>query len=344
MKLSVSFALGTPIHHDVRGSFGELLREALNGHMIGVALGPLYQEDPAAEVLRPYRRSAIEAGYAGITSDEELAPDEVLERVRVERSAKIWGLDVGPLEEFDDWARAGLVLEIARRRGVHVGGRGVLHVDWRLNSTVTGRFGAETVRGRGWAFNPLSMGPEDRRRVRPSDHTRHVAVLDFKAMDVCSMISIVPGLREKFEGHPDPYQRVADITGLTRDKAKLTFLTWAYGGVVDPYELDRMHEHFRPVHDFTKGLPHGDFPRMVQSVSAIAFRAALSRALPLLTGEQLIPMFVVHDELTLDSSELGLDRLKDVAKAMEAGASERVGFPYRVGVSTGYTYAEAKGD
>ncbi|HEU5118651.1 MAG TPA: hypothetical protein VFT74_18785 [Isosphaeraceae bacterium] len=344
MKLSVSFGLGTPVHHDVRGSFGELLREALSGRTIGVALGPLYQEDPASELLRPFRRSAIEAGYSGLLSDEELAPDEVLEKARTARSAAIWGKDVGPLDEFDDWARAGLVLEIARRRGIHVGGRGVLHVDWRLNATVTGRFGAETVRGHGWAFNPLSMGPEDRKRVWPSDHTRQVAVLDFKAMDVCSMIAVVPGLAELFMGHPDPYQRVADVTGLSRDTAKLTFLTWAYGGVVDPHVLGRLHQHFRPVHEFTKELPHGDFPRMVQTVSAIAFRAALSKALPLLTGIDYIPMFTVHDELTIDVSERAVGRVSEVAEAMSSGATDRIGFPYRVGVSTGYTYAEAKGD
>lgn len=343
MRLGASFGPDIPVYHSVRDDFGDLLRACLKDERVGIATGPLYQIDPAAEMLRPFERSAFETDY-GDLSEEQLAPDAVLDQARIVRTAAVLGKEIGSPDEFVDWARAGLVHEIARRRGLHVGGRGILHVSWKLNATVTGRFGAETVHGKGWAFNPLSMGPEDRRRVRPSDHTRHVAVLDFKAMDVCSMSAIVPGLAELLGGHPDPYQRIAELakTTLDRDRVKLNFLTWAYGGVVDPDVLDQFWYHLRPVHDFTVRLPHGEFPRMVQSVSAIAFRAGLSRALPLLTGDHFIPMLTVHDELALDVSEVGLDRIKEVSMALEAGASERVGRPYRVGVKTGYTYEEAK--
>ena len=55
-------------------------------------------------------------------------------------------------------------------------------------------------------------------------------------------------------------------------------------------------------------------------------------------------MFTVHDEVALDYSERVSDRLGEVAKALEEGASQRIGVPYRVGLSTGNTYEKAKND
>lgn len=341
--MKLDFLVGeVPVFHSVREDFGDLLRMALRDEKAVAALGPLYEDDPAADLLRPFVRSMHETGWA-VHAEGMLAPDEVLARAKVLRDEVGAKINWSSAQDLIEWTRAGLVLEIARRRGVRFAGRGLIHFDWKMRGTVTGRFGCETHRSvGGWSANPLTLNIDERRRIVASDAVRSVVVLDFKAMDVCSMTAIVPGLGEIMEGHPDPYSRVAELTGLSRDKAKLSFLTWAYGGVVEPYILDELWRCFRPISDFTKHLDHGQFPRMVQTVSAQAFRAGLSMALPKLVGELWIPMFCVHDELALDTSEWGLDRIKEVQSALEIGASQTIGAPYRVGVSAGYTYEEAK--
>lgn len=344
MKLGFSYA-GADVYHSVREDFGDLLRGALNSERVISAMGPFYSEDPARDVLAPFQRSARETRWS-IQSEKDLAPDEILEKVRQVRTvAGVQGVQgiTDPNEPLD-WTRAGLVLEIARRRGVKFVGRGTAHFDWKMRGTVTGRFGCETHREPGWSVNPLSMGEEDRRRLVPSDATRMIAVFDFKAMDVCSMGVIIPEFAKVLGDHPDPYTRIKEAAHLSaaRDVVKLNFLTWAYGGKIDP-SLQIVFEHdLWQVGNYVAGLQHGEFPRKVQATSAIAFRAALSRALPLLTDIHFIPMLTVHDELALDVSEVGLDRLGEVSKALEEGASQRLGRPYRVGIKTGYTYEEAK--
>ena len=59
---------------------------------------------------------------------------------------------------------------------------------------------------------------------------------DFKAMDVCSMGVIIPEFAKVLGDHPDPYTRIKEAAHLStaRDVVKLNFLTWAYGGKVDP--------------------------------------------------------------------------------------------------------------
>lgn len=327
-----------------------MLRRALNGEPIIAALGPIYERDPAVELLAPFHRSVEETGW--FREEGQLAPDSILGR-----TCKLRGDEVNRIvdrlepihDDLVDWARAGLVLEVARRRGIDVIGRGLLRPNWKLRGTVTGRFGCEPVRGEdsddhAWVFNPLSLGPDDRWRIRPSDALREIAVLDFRGMDVCSMVSIVPGLAETYDGHPDPHQRTAELTGLSRDNAKQGFLSWAYGAsfAAAPDVGRAFDRSFPSIKEFTRGMEHGDFPRMVQMTSALAFRAALSRALPLLVVERYVPMFAVHDELVVDSTVLGLDRISDLTDALEGGASDRIGVRYRVGVSTGYTYAKAK--
>jgi hypothetical protein len=330
-----------------------MLRRALRGIPVIAGFGPIYETDPGEVLLAPFRRSAIESGWEGL-EESGLAPDSVLGAVREMRSTAVDSFGDRLLEEHGDlvdWARAGLVLEVARRHGVNVIRRGLLRPNWRLRGTVTGRFGVEPLRGfdrvsgRNWVFNPLSLGPDDRPLIRASDACRQVAVLDFRGMDVCSMVSIVPGLAEIYAGHDDPHQRTADLTGLTRAAAKQGFLSWAYGASFAAMpEVGRAFDvTFPSVKAFTRGMDHGDFPRMVQMTSALAFRAALSRALPMLVGMHHLPMFVVHDELVVDCSELGLDMIGGLVSELESGASERVGVSYRVGVSTGYTYGEAKG-
>lgn len=336
------------VYHDVSGSFDTLIREATKGP-VGVALGPIYADDPASAILAPFVRSARETKWGELT-DDVLAPQHVLDHVADVRTyAASSSLDSLDPVSIDDWTRAGLVLEIASRRGVHLVGRGVVHPRWKLRGTITGRFGVETVHGASWTFNPMSLGPEDRQRVRPSDSVRNIAVIDYRAMDLCSMTSLVPGMAEKYRGAPDPHMRTAElllpqdqVSWAVRDIFKNLLFVYAYGGNVDP-PIRELFQRGLPELDWFRTMPHGDGARRVQETSARAFRAGLSNALPLLMGGHFIPMFTVHDELVLDVSDVGLTMIDDVTKALEEGSSQRIGVPYGVGVKIGYTYAEAKG-
>ena len=333
---------GVPVYHSVGSDFLELIRRALGDLNSIVAYGPIYDEDPAHELAAPFLRSAKETGWKPTIND--IVPDSVASRMDSLRLDALKYFAYDDRDDLYDWTRSALVLEIATRAGIRVLSQGTIHPKWRLNATETGRFGVESTRLiSGGTFNPMSLPKNLRERIVASDHTRMVAVLDFRAMDVCSMIALIPGLRKMFADHPDPHQRVAEITGLQRSEAKISFLTWAYGGVVDPHILDVLSRNFRCITAITHGLPHGDFARAVQRLSARAFRAGLSRALPLLVDGHLLPMFTVHDELTLDVSEIGQTMLTNISKALEEGASQRIGSQYIVGrAKTGYTYEAAK--
>ncbi len=331
-----------------------MLRRALRDEPVIAAHGPLYEEDPAEQLLAPFRRTARETGWR-LQDERWLAPQSVLDKAQDlrDRAAVAASSSLGfdhYVTDLVDWARAGLVLEIGRRYGIPVTGRGLLRPDWRLKGTVTGRFGCEAVRSEDgsdrWHFNPLSLGPDDRWRVHPSDAVRRIAVLDFKAMDLCSMVSLVPGLRERYqEGMQDMHSHTLRLLGGSwgdpglRDAVKEQLFIHAYGG---ESVIRRELETSIPELDWLRALPHGEGARAVQARSALVFRAALSRVLPELTGFHHRPMFVVHDELVLDCSEIGCDLIRDVVGLLEAGAAARVGVQYRVGVSTGYTYEEAK--
>ncbi len=338
------------VYHDVRTDFGTLLRDALTEKSSVSAMGPIYGSDPAENLLAPFVRSAKQSGW-NIVAEHDLAPSWILEKAKDLRTAAARP-EISGIEQRDavDWTRAGLVLEIARRRGIHMSGRGVLHVNWKMRGTITGRFGAETLHGTSgvdgdWNFNPMSLAEKDRVRIRPSDACRHIAVIDFRAIDVCSMIALIPGLAGRYGDHPDPHTRTAELVfgdASRREEAKEKIFVYAYGGTLEP-ELASLFKNGLPeIANVTRKLEHGQFPRAVQSTSALAFRAALSRALPHFVSEHYIPMFTVHDEVVLDVSEVGIDRISDVTKALEEGASQRIGRPYRVGVRTGYTYQEAK--
>jgi hypothetical protein len=181
---------------------------------------------------------------------------------------------------------------------------------------------------------------------------RHIAILDFKAMDLCSMLSLVPGMKERYADAVDPHLRTAEIiTGgmgdpslslwPIRDAVKKEIFVHAYGG---ESAIKEELAHYLPELEHLRRMPPGEAGRLVQTQSALAFRAALSRVLPHIVQElhHYTPMFTVHDELVLDCSEVGLDRIDGVVSLLEAGASDRIGAPYRVNVSTGYTYEEAK--
>lgn len=338
---------GTPVYHDLGESLVPLTSLLLRDRPAIVALGPLYGEDPAGSLLAPFRMTAEATGW---TTTKSLAPEWVWERARELRRLAIAGsielLFDRDVADLVDWTRAGVVLGYAQHRGVRVKGRGLIHVPWRLRGTVTGRFGTDPVRGPGWTFNPLSLGPEDRCVIVPRAEGRRIAVLDFRAMDLCSMVSIVPGLADRYRGHEDDMHLWTAVTlyGAVppperRDEAKRELFVYTYGG--RSMLEGRLAYHF-PELDKLRRLPHGEAGRRVQAQSALAFRAGLSRALPLLTGDDVVPVFTVHDELALDYSERASDRLGGVAKALEDGASQRIGVPYRVGLSTGLSYEEAK--
>lgn len=336
---------GNPVWHDCRTGFGDMLRSALLDIPVIAAHGPIYEKDPAEEILAPFRRSAAQTDW--VLEEIQLAPKEILEKARLVRTKEVerlLGEFSSDLDVLYDWSRAGLVLEIARRWGVNVFARGILHLNWKLKGTVTGRFGCDSIKDQNWMFNPLSLGPDDRWRIEPRDFDRHIVVLDFKGMDVCSMISIVPGLAEIYDGYPDPHLRTAEITGLSRENAKQGFLSWAYGAsfAAFPKIGKAFDDSFPFVKSFTKNKSHGDFARKVQETSARAFRAALSRALPLLVTEDHIPMMAVHDELSIDSKIDSMNSIDKIVCALESGASDRIGVPYRIGMQTGSNYEEAK--
>jgi hypothetical protein len=245
-----------------------------------------------------------------------------------------------------EWTRAGLVLEVCRRRGVRVRGHGTVHVPWRLKGTVTGRFGVEPVRISGdRLFNPMIIPTDDRWTVVPSAPGRSIVVLDFMAMDLCSLVSLLPGLYERlkgnfFSGIRISHGVIADHLNVEADVAKRELFVHAYGGRSPlAAEFDR---HFPEISEARRSLDHGDMARVVQETSAIAFRAALSRALPLLLGDDVMPMFTVHDELVLDVGPDTDPAILKLCCELEDGATERIGVPYGVRCSSGSSYAEAK--
>ena len=332
---------GRVVHHNIREDFGRLLRLALYNTPVYVAHGPIYENDPAAETLQPFIRSAKEAGIdpEEMTS-EQLAPELFLQRACELRMKLIddWAEEALPADwaKVEDWTRAGLVLEIARRRGIPLRGGGKEHVRWKLKGTVTGRFGVDG------GFNPLVIPATRRHQIVPSAEDRSIVVFDYRAMDLCSMISVTPGLAERYAGAHDLHQRTAEIMDLARYIAKRELFVYAYGGN-SYYSNDFAHR--LPELRFIRGTSHLESAanaQLIQRVSADAFKAGLSRALPLLTSDECLPLFTVHDELVLDVDDYHIPGIWAVGKALQDGASERIGVPYTVGVKTGKSYAEAK--
>jgi hypothetical protein len=330
------------VHHSVRSGFGSLLRSALSGDAAYCALGPIYAEDPAASTLAPFYRSAREAGLdPDCLSEQSLAPPAVIARsLQLRRSAvDSWDQEnCLPMDwkDVEDWTRAGLVLEIAGRVGIPFVGGDRAHVRWKLRGTVTGRFGVESG-----GFNPMVIPRDQRGQIAPG-YDRLVAVIDFKAMDLSSMLRVCPGLKEKYVGADDLHLRSAEILGLERDVAKRELFVYAYGGRSPHHEL---FEQRLPELKWIRGensTVAGANARLVQKTSATAFKAGLSMALPLLCGDELRPMFTVHDELTLDVLNKASPDVWTVVRAVEKGASERMGVPYSAGMTVGRNYAEAK--
>jgi len=319
------------VHHSVREDFGQLMRGALHGNVVYAANGPIYVIDPAEAVLAPFIRSARESGRdPDLLSIEELVPPQLVERITVLRRDAVvaWS---GDWQDVEQWTRAGLVLEIASRRGVSFRDGTVAHVKWKMRGTTTGRFGVEQG-----GFNPMAIPRDQRARIVPSGSERAVVVIDFRSMDLSSMVSVVPGLADRYRGTEDLHARTAELVGIDRDVAKKELFVHAYGG------------HSSYAKQFEERLPEltscksGDLARLVQTTSATAFRAGLSKALPQLVGDSIRPMFTVHDELTLDVLTGALPTVRHVSKAMEDGASERIGVPYRTGSTVGRNYCEAK--
>jgi hypothetical protein len=225
------------------------------------------------------------------------------------------------------------VLEVASRIGIPLREGTRAHVKWKLRGTVTGRFGVESG-----GLNPLVIPRDQRQRIVPGGRDRSVVALDFRAMDLCSIISLFPALSDSYGGvgDGDLHGRTAELVGVDREVAKKELFVFAYGGhsSCERQFAERMPDVFRE-----RGP---ELARRVQERSATAFKAGLSRALPLLVGDFVRPMFTVHDELVLDVLSERLDDVSGVVQAMEQGASERIGRPYSVGMKVGANYAEAK--
>ena len=329
------------VHHSVRTSFGHLLRCALNGTDVYVAHGPIYDNDPAAELLSTFLRSAREVGIdPDMLSEQELATQQVIDRAARLRTDYVRSWDDEALDrdwdDVRDWTRAGLVLEVAARRGVPMRDGSRPYVRWKLRGTMTGRFGVESG-----GFNPLVIPKGSRREIVPG-YGRSVVVIDFRAIDLCSMLSLTPGLRERYEGTTDLHSRTAEITGLDRDVAKRELFVYAYGGNSPHVQtFGRLLPELKWIRGTSSEEARAN-AQLVQKTSATAFKAALSRALPLLVDDPVRPMFTVHDELTLDVLNEALSGVGSVTKALEEGASERIGVPYTTGMTVGKTYAEAK--
>lgn len=324
------------VHHSARLDFGNLLRRALHGGQVYAALGPIYDVDPAAEIMAPFIRSAREIGIdPDWLSISSLAPEQKAQTAISARKQAIEAWSDGKSEldwtDVEHWTRAGLVLEIASRIGIPLAEGTKAHVKWKLRGTVTGRFGVESEGG----LNPLVIHKDKRHRICPGSG-RHVAVLDFRAMDLCSIVSLFPTLSDLYAGTDDLHGRTAELVGVEREVAKKELFVFAYGG------------HSSYEQEFRRRMPEvyaergPALARKVQERSAIAFKAGLSRALPLLWGNLVRPMFTVHDELVLDVLSEHVDGTTSVAKALEDGASERIGRAYKVGVKFGSSYGEAK--
>lgn len=319
------------VHHSVREDFGQLMRAALHGNIVYAANGPIYSVDPAESALAPFVRSAKESGRdPDMLSIIELVPPQLVEKITLLRRDAVAAWN-GDWQNVEQWTRAGLVLETASRRGVSFRDGTTAHVKWKMRGTTTGRFGVEHG-----GFNPMVIPRDKRSCIVPSDRERAVVVIDFRSMDLSSMVSVVPGLADKYIGCEDLHARTAELVGIDRDVAKKELFVHAYGG---HSSYAKRFEERLPELTARKGA---DLARLVQTTSATAFKAGLSKALPLLVGDSVRPMFTVHDELTLDVLTDALPTVKHVSKAMEDGASERIGVTYRTESTVGRDYAEAK--
>lgn len=352
---------GLSLFHDVQESFSELLRRALHGGMIGVALGPIYEKDPAEELMFPFVRADVETGWSDRPRHPDGVPRHILEQARGMRDAAVreWERAIvpyGPMEEdlrvLNEWARAGLVHEVCRRRGINVKGLGRVHITWKLRGTITGRFGAHAHPGNSlWpnGFHPHTIPEEKRYNVVPSAAGRMICALDFRAIDLCSMLAVLPALKPRYDDAHDLHDRTAEILfgevpmGEARDSirslCKTSIFIHAYGG---DSALKDLFEEKLPELNAARSWPHGDFARIVQRTSAEAFRAGLSEALPMLLGDDIVPMFTVHDELVLDVRDDQVENCLDVAVALERGATRSIGVDYFVSPKFGLNYGSAK--
>lgn len=330
------------IYHALdRISFPNALRSALSGCSVGVALGPIYKEDPAEDLLAPFRRAADQVAQRFDFWQD--CPPWAIAKASDLRAEAVAARTIDDAE-LDLWGRSALVLKVATIHGIKVAGWRTLHPEWRLNATVTGRFGVETIRGSDWSFNAMTI-PRDRRHlIVPSAPGRMIYTIDFKAMDVCSMVSLVPGIAGRYRGATDMHERTAQllfakdhVSPEERERAKAEIWVHAYGGNSD---LRQLFERNIPELGWLRGLPHGDGARLIQATSARAFRGGLALSLDMLTGDHIKPMFVVHDELVLDVED-GFTA-STIALRMRLGAERTIGKPYQTTMSCGSTYADAK--
>ena len=337
---------GTTIYHSVASSLGKMLEEVIHGRPVIAAHGPLYSDDPAKDRLAPFVNSAERSGWK-VDEGDGLAPDHVMAAVLQDR----WGSAVKALDSIEDqgeildWSRAGLVLELGSRWGITIRGRGQVHPVPKLRGSTTGRFGYEGTYVGAWRWNPLTIPENERQFVVPSDVGRKIAVIDFRGIDVCSMISLSPGLRDRYGEIDDPHVRTAELllghfpTKQVRDAVKEETFIYAYGGET---VLERLFDEAIPELRVFRKMEPGEAGRKVQERSARTFRSALSEALPSLIRTECRPMFVVHDELVLDVLEGREQMAMETLDLMERGASRSSGIRHVAGITWGRDYSEAK--
>lgn len=310
----------------------------------------IYEKDPASSFLDPFRRSQDYSGY-GPLDPEALAPKWALERadeIRNDLGSYLLESKAVNIQSAIRCTRALLVHVIASKAGWRFDGE-IFHPDWWANGTETGRFGVSSFKriraSRVRSISPHRIWEEDRCFVVPSAPDRQIAVLDFKAMDLGSMISMVPELLQRYQSLgpiTDLHQRTAELLGenVTREQAKLELFRHAYGG---KSELAQLFRDRIPELVWFSSEPAANAGRAVQTKSSEVFKSALSRALPLLTSLEAVPMFTVHDELVLDveGGRNGAVWASEVAHEMERGAAE-LGSPCKVEVKIGSDYGAAK--
>lgn len=336
----ILFEHDSPVYHSVDEDFNRMIDCAVNGKNVYAALGPIYKTDPAKSVVDPFILSAKNSFYKSL-SDDLLFPADAYERIKSIRNSAIDRSSLN-FQEINEWTRAGLFLHIASKYGVKIAKYGMIHPKWNLNATETTRFGVETVKIKDRSINLLSLNDDIRNHIIPSDSIREIAVLDFIAIDFCSIEVLFGIKRETF----DPYESIAIKLNCERKEAKVAFLSWCYGSTaIEQNKRLILEKSFPSIAEEIKKNEHGFVARLVQTASASIFRTALSSILPKVYNSiDFIPMFTVHDEIVLDISPRAIDMglLDDIKSTIENAVNIKSNYQYCIRISTGYTYGEAK--
>lgn len=323
-------------YHSIRQNQYEVFNDLKNNKNFIVCSGPVYKTDPAASLIEPFIKSCEISNYK---FDESIIPKGIQQSFNDNRKSYIEkSINQNDINNLLNWSLYAAVLENAYINGVSVG-INKLHVDYVLNNTITSRDGYVTTHD----FNPHFITNEFSHYIKPSDYLRNVVILDFKAMDVFSMMTLFPSVSKFFEDTNDPYSVISSMCSIERKEAKISFLKWAYGGKISSDIEVKFINNFNEIFECSRKLQHGEFARTVQTVSSIIFRASIaSVAKELIFSKHFIPMFTIHDSIILDTSDYGIENIKTVIDKMEQKTFTESGIKYRISLNCGYTYFEAK--